>query len=127
MKTLYESLRESLCENFFDNVGGSSFNLIDNWCKNNIEGKYVINKKTLTINSPSSIKITNKELTEFPSYIHFGIVNGSFSCDNCDSLKSLEGAPKEVGRGFNCNECGSLESLDDISTRVKGEIYSDIR
>ena len=33
MKTLYESLRESLYEDFFDNVGGSSFNLIDNWCK----------------------------------------------------------------------------------------------
>ena len=46
MKTLYESLCESLCEDFFDNVG-SSFNLIDNWCKDNIEGKYVINKKHL--------------------------------------------------------------------------------
>ena len=45
MKTLYESLCESLCEDFFDNVGGSSFNIVDNWCKDNIEGKYMINKK----------------------------------------------------------------------------------
>ena len=190
MKTLYESLCESLCENFFDNVGGSSFNLIDNWCKNNVNGDYVIDEKTLKINSPNGVSISNKKLVEFPSYIQFGTVydffcscpslkslkgapekvrmnfycdyctsltslDGApkevgcdFHCDNCTSLKSLDGAPKEVGQRFYCNNCTSLKSLkgvekvgmdfycngctslkslDDISTHVKGEIYSDIR
>ena len=108
MKTLYESLRESLCENFFDNIGGTSFELIDSWCKNNIDGRYRINKKTLVISSPGSITIKNKELTEFPSYIHFGKMNGDFNCNNCSSLKSLKGAPTEVGRDFFCHNCYGL-------------------
>ena len=102
MKTLYESLCESLCEDFFDNVGGSPFKLIDDWCKNNIKGKYKIDRKTLTINSPGNITIKNKELTEFPSYVRFGTVEGDFYCTSCTSLKSF----------------------GDISTHIKGKIYS---
>ena len=83
MKTLYESICESLYENFFDNVGGSAFKLIDSWCRNNIKGKYEIDKKTLTINSSSSIQIIDKSLTEFPSYIHFGTVKMDFYCSGC--------------------------------------------
>ena len=112
MKTLYESICESLYENFFDNVGGSAFELIDSWCRNNIKGKYEIDKKTLTINSPSSIQIIDKSLTEFPSYIHFGTVKMDFFCTGCLALKSLKGAPKEVGRDFLCNYFNSLTSLE---------------
>ena len=81
MKTLHESLLKSLRENFFDNVGGSAFKLIDSWCKDNIKGLYEIDRKTLIINSPGSISISNKKLIEFPSYIHFGTVYG-FNCSN---------------------------------------------
>ena len=68
MKTLYESLRKSM----LDVNSDSTFKLIDDWCKNNIEGKYVIDKKTFAINSLSSITIADEKLVEFPSYIHFG-------------------------------------------------------
>ena len=58
MKPLYESLCESLCENFFDNVG-STFELIDRWCKDNIRGMYEIDRKTLIINS---LKTNNQKI-----------------------------------------------------------------
>ena len=122
MKTLYESICESLCEDFFDNVG-STFELIDRWCKDNINGECVIDRKTLTINSPSDIKIIGRSLTEFPSYIHFGIVRGDFYCNDCSSLRSLEGAPAKVGGDFCCNYCNSLTSLEGAPKKVDGCFY----
>ena len=121
MKTLYESLRESLCENFFDNVG-ATFELIDHWCKDNIRGMYEIDRKTLTINSPGGIVITNKKLVEFPSYIRFGTVY-DFTCSNCSSLKSLKGAPEKVHRNFYCSYCTSLESLEGAPKEVGRDFY----
>ena len=151
MKTLYESLCESLCEDFFDNVGAtleSTLNLIDDWCKDNVNGECVIDRKTLKINSPGSVSIVGKKLVEFPSYIHFGTVydftcsnctslkslkgapekvHRNFYCNNCTSLTSLEGAPKEVGGNFECSSCPLLTSLEGISERINGKIYSDIK
>ena len=127
MKTLRESLHESLCENFFDNVGSTreaALKLIDDWCKNNIKGKYVIDEKTFKINSPNGVSISNKKLVEFPSYIRFGTVY-DFTCSNCTSLKSLEDFPGKVGGDFYCKRCPSLKSLEGISPNVKGIIYSD--
>ena len=126
MKTLYESLLESLRESLFDNIG-SPFKLIDSQCKNNINGKYVIDEKTLTINSPDGISIINKNLVEFPSYIRFGTVKKGFYCANCTSLKSLVGAPEEVGGDFYCNDCSSLKSIKGISPNIKGKIHSDTK
>ena len=47
-------------------------------------------------------------------------VSGSFYCDYCDSLTSLEGAPEKIGGGFNCSFCGSLKSLDGAPKEVGG-------
>ena len=115
MKTLYERL----CESFFDNVG-SPFEVIDNWCKDNISGWYEIDRETLIINAPSTITIVNKNLVEFPSYIHFGTVGGEFYCNNCSSLKSLKGVPREVGRSFYCDNCTSLKTLEGAPEKVGG-------
>ena len=119
MRTLYESLLDiNDVESSIDPI-----TMIDNWCKDNIRGIYTIDKETLTINSLASITITNKKLVEFPSYIHFGTVRGSFSCDECDLLKSLKGAPEKVGRDFNCNFCTSLKSLEGAPKKVGGDFY----
>ena len=45
----------------------------------------------------------------------------SFSCNNCRLLKSLEGAPKEVGKNFNCYKCINLSSLKDAPKNVGGD------
>ena len=119
MRTLYESLLDiNDVETSIDPI-----TMIDNWCKDNIDGQYMIDKKTLVINSSSSIKITNKELERFPSYIHFGTVRGSFSCNDCVLLTSLKGAPKEVREGFSCLNCTSLVSLKGCPKKVGKEFY----
>ena len=46
------------------------------------------------------------------------IIKNDFSCSNCNSLTSLEGAPKEVGRDFSCNYCTSLTSLEGAPQKV---------
>jgi hypothetical protein len=40
-------------------------------------------------------------------------------------LKSLEGAPKEVGKDIACCNCGAQFSEEDVKkvSKVKGEIY----
>ena len=117
MRTLYESLLDiNDVESSVDTII-----MIDNWCKDNISGNYTIDEKTLVINPLSSIEITNNKLVEFPSYIRFGTVNGSFSCSDCTSLKSLKGAPEEVGGDFYCNKCNSLTSLEGAPKKVGGD------
>lgn len=114
MKTLYESLLDiNDVESSIDSVA-----MVDSWCKDNIMGIYVIDKKTLVISSPASITITNKELERFPSFIQFGTIRKDFSCSNCDSLKSLKGVPKEVGANFFCSNCSSLKSLEGAPEKV---------
>jgi hypothetical protein len=50
-------------------------------------------------------------------------VGGTFDCSRCDSLKSLEGAPEKVGRNFYCGLCSSLESLKGAPEKVEGDFY----
>ena len=123
MKTLCEHLYESLLNTNDVETNVEPITMIDNWCKDNVKGQYVIDKKTLTINSSSDIKIIDRSLTEFPSYIHFGTVRGDFSCSNCDLLKSLKGVPEEVGGDFICNYCNSLTSLEGAPEKVGGAFY----
>ena len=50
-------------------------------------------------------------------------VNGSFDCSNCTKLKSLEGAPEEVGWNFICTHCDKLENLKGAPKKLKGNFY----
>ena len=47
-------------------------------------------------------------------------VGGTFSCLDCTSLISLEGAPQEVGGNFNCSYSKSLTSLEGAPQKVGG-------
>ena len=114
MRTLHESLLDINDAE----AGLETIIMIDKWCKDNVGGNYVIDKKTLTINSEVSIVITNTKLTGFPSYIRFGTVGGDFDCSHCTSLKSLEGAPEKVKLGFFCSDCTSLKSLKGVPKEV---------
>ena len=50
--------------------------------------------------------------------INFGKITGNFDCSRL-SLKSLKGAPKEVGGGFDCSN-NKLTSLEEAPTKVDG-------
>ena len=121
MRTLYESLLD------INDIETSvePIIMIDNWCKDNIGGNYTIDKKTLTINSSSSITITDENLVELPSYIHFGVVKRDFYCVQCTSLESLVGFPKEVGGDFYCRSCKGKFTEEDVKkvSNVNGMIY----
>ena len=116
MKTLKESLLD------IDSVqsGLDPIKIIDDWCKENIKGNYKIDPKTLDINSNSDIEIINNNITEIPSFIHFGTIGGNFRYSFCKMLTSLKGAPKEVGENFCCDYCKNLTSLKGAPKKVGG-------
>ena len=55
--------------------------------------------------------------------IKFGKVTGDFSCYNCTSLTSLEGAPQTVGGYFSCRNCENLTSLKGAPSSVGESFY----
>ena len=72
------------------------------------------------INSKSYINIRDTDLVNGKFPFKFGRVDKNFSCYNCHSLTSLEGAPQKVGRDFYCYHCTSLTSLKGAPQEVSG-------
>jgi hypothetical protein len=68
------------------------------------------------VNVDGSVSIPNKKLDKLP--IKFGIIKGSFYCNN-NILTTLEGAPVKVGGSFDCgfNELTSLKGGPEIVGR----------
>ena len=48
-------------------------------------------------------------------------VGGNFECYGCKSLTSLKGGPKKVGGHFRCTSCDSLTSLEGAPEKVSGD------
>ena len=46
-----------------------------------------------------------------------------FICSFCDSLKTLKGAPKEIGQSFYCRKCKSLKTLKGAPKKVGGSFH----
>ena len=100
------------------------------WIKNNTFGrkyeikfKFDFNTTPITVNYDDDIdfKIDITSLTN--GLFQWGKVSGCFSCANCVSLKSLDGAPKDVGISFYCHGCSSLETLEGAPKKV-GEYFN---
>ena len=70
------------------------------------------------INSKGYIFIRNTDLVNGKLPFKFGRVDKDFDCRECTSLKSLKGAPQEVGRNFYCRDCPSLKSLKGAPQEV---------
>lgn len=71
--------------------------------------------------SCSFVSVINKKLTSLTNGLFiWDVVWGGFSCNGCELLKSLEGAPKEIHGicGFNCSGCNSLTSLKGAPEKV---------
>ena len=86
-----------------------------------------INNK-LVVDVKDDIWVKNKDITLLTNRLfEFGTVSGDFKCDGCKSLRTLEGAPKEVGRDFNCSYCKSLTSLEGSPEKVCGDFRRKYR
>ena len=102
--------------------GGEGFKaqrreLIESWLKEYNIKNYTINDD-FTIDVDGNVNLIRKNLTEFPDYIQFDIVNDSFDCSE-NKLTSLRGCPKEVGGDFICSR-NNLTSLEGAPKEVGG-------
>ena len=85
----------------------------------NADGKY-------EVSSTKDIDVISKKITSLTNGMFiWATVDGYFRVISCNSLKSLEGAPKEVGGHFYCFNCNSLTSLKGAPKKVDGGFYFD--
>ena len=115
-------------EDNIDNMDESIKDQINQFLKDNFKtnSTYQISKKPnkdgkFEVSSNGSIRIKNKHITSLTNGLFIWInIKDYFYCTNCNSLKSLEGAPKEVGGDFICFNCKSLTSLEGAPKEVGG-------
>lgn len=79
-----------------------------NW-KVNSEGKVDVN---------GNVSMDRTKWEEIP--VKFGKITGSFWCQHCNHLKSLEGSPEEVGEHYNCMYCKKLKSFKGSPRKIGG-------
>ena len=136
--TIDKSIKDQIKQFLKDNFKGVSLCKISR--KPNKDGK-------LEVLSNGNVEVKNKKITSLTngSFVWTNIkgdficdecnsltslkgapkeVKGSFYCYNCDSLTSLKGAPKEVWGDFNCYQCGIVFTTDDVEkvSKVRGKI-----
>ena len=130
MKTLRESLLDDDLDTSFDknikaeikkflklNYKGHSSCKISR--EPNQYGKY-------EVSSTKDIDVINKNITSLTNGMFvWTTVGGYFRFVSCNSLKSLEGSPKKVGRDFYCFNCNSLTSLEGAPKEIGGGFYFD--
>jgi hypothetical protein len=91
--------------------------LIEKWLKTYNIDSYVINYD-LTIDVNRDVYLNNRQLNNFPEYIQFNNINGSFWIDN-NNFTTLRGCPRSTDSFFSCrnNQLTSLKyAPKDINT-----------
>ena len=130
MKTLKEYINEVLLtEGLLDIENNINYDIskdvIEEFLKENynIKGAHTIKKTKdgFVVDVKGSIMVKNKDITSLTNeFFEFGSVSENFNCHACESLTSLQGAPKEVGGRFCCNWCNSLKNLEGAPKKVGG-------
>ena len=126
MKSLMESLLDDNLVNKTDEIIKDN---IKQFLKNTYIGhahceisEYPNKDNKYEVSSTKNIEVKNTNITSLTDGSFIWIeVKGDFNCSLCSSLKSLEGAPKEVGRDFECSGCLSLKSLEGAPKEVGGD------
>ena len=100
---------------------------IENWIKKNYN---VISKLTISddfvVSCTRNVTVKNKSITSLTNGLfRWGKVDGFFDCGNCKNLKSLEGAPEEVGDHFYCGYCDKLTTLEGAPKIVGSGFYCE--
>ena len=92
---------------------------------NKLKSIFTFNPKTNRYDYDENV--SNRLLSNFVSEggngftINFGKITGTFDCSKL-GLKSLKGAPQEVGGNFNCHK-NHLTSLEGAPQKVGGDFY----
>ena len=124
MRTLQESLFD--IDNNIKNIDKDIKICIKQFLKDNFKGysnckisRNPNNDGKYEVSSKGPIEVKNRSITSLTngSFIWTNI-SGDFHCDFCNSLTSLEGAPKEVSGDFFCHHCKSLTSLEGAPKEV---------
>lgn len=71
------------------------------------------------------IFVDDKDLVDGHFPIPFGYVGGSFICDYCNNLTSLENGPIDVGYYFDCGNCINLKNLKGAPDYVGAGFKAD--
>ena len=115
-------------EDNIDNMDESIREEIKHFLKDNFKtnSTYQISKKPNTdgkfeVLSNGTVSVKNEYITSLTNGLFIWTnIKGNFISSNCNSLTSLEGAPKEVSGGFYCDYCNSLISLKGAPKKVSG-------
>ena len=128
MKPLKKCIIESLLDDEDEVFDGAKENIIKDFLKTNyaIPSSYTIKetKDGFIVDVEGYAGVTNKNITSLTNGLfEFGEVDKQFYCDGCNSLKSLEGGPKEVMGIFFATNCGKKFTEDDVKkyTKIKWE------
>ncbi len=127
MKSLYESILD--VEDNIDNMDESIKDQIKQFLNDNFKNasKCKISDKPnndgrFEVSSTGDVEAKNKLITSLTNELFIWTnIKGNFYCTNCNSLTSLKGAPKEVGRDFSCSYCLLLTSLEGAPEKVSGD------
>ena len=138
MKSLNTYINEGLADWSDDKLGKRMDELtskaaikkeIIDWIKNNVKSiqgnklKFDFNTTPITVDYYDDVDFKTNITSLTNGMFHWGKVGNDFDCSYCKSLKSLEGAPKEVGISFYCYNCDSLNTLEGAPKKV-GEFFS---
>ena len=100
---------------------GSDKLIVREWIMDNyhIHGELTISVD-LVVDCSGDVEVKNKSITSLTNGLFsWGVIDdGYFNCSYCKNLKTLEGAPKEVGWSFVCNHCNNLTSLKGAPEKV---------
>ena len=92
-----------------------------------IETNYLIGSYTIQdniVDVKGKVRVKNHKIKSLTNGLFsFGVVDGSFYCSNCNSLKTLEGAPEKVDRSFSCSNNNLLKTLKGAPKKVGGYFY----
>ena len=117
MLTLTNKLYESLLDDEEDLVNDNSV-LIERFLKDtyDIDGTYTIKNGIVDVNG--DVYVYREDIDALTNDLFkFGKVTGNFVCSGVD-ITSLKGAPEKVGRVFNCRYCRKLKSLEGAPKEV---------
>ena len=133
MKNLKNYIIESILdvEDNIDNIDKNIKDQIKQFLKDNFRGyssckisRKPNNDGKFEVLSTGDVEVKNKSITSLTNGLFiWANIKGDFTCSNCNSLTTLEGAPKEIGGSFNCYSCKSLTSLEGAPKEV-GRVFN---